>query len=230
MVVTASISHGQTKMKKAVRRGETTSTSIAIYDAYKINRVDKGFGEGPFITINELEPVGEQKIVSKLKSTAAAIECKAHWADEIMSKIKSGFKPADNFEADFWKSIKQISNLQSLSCATVDYSNFSIGIVYASIEAEPTDKKSVPNKLLWLSKISKNDGRLEDPLYAGVSIESNYSTIRSLSVKAIADTNGDGLHEVILKDTRWAGFSYEILGFTDTGLLEKKAIEGTSWD
>ncbi len=228
--MTTAISHGQIKWKKAVRIVDATSTTIAIYDVYKINRIDKEYGEKPVIVSHELEPVGDIKNVSKLKSTASTIECKAHWAGEIMSKIKSGFQPADEFEAEFWKSIRQISNLQSIVCATVDYSNFSIGIVYASIEAEPTDKRSVPNKLLWLSKINKNDGRLEDPLYAGVSIESIYDTKRSLTVKAVADTNNDGLHEVILYDKRYAGDSYEILGFTDKGLLEKKTIEGASWD
>ncbi|MEK6698934.1 MAG: hypothetical protein AABZ10_07805 [Nitrospirota bacterium] len=227
LVMTTSTSYGQITKKKAVRRDEIPS--IAIYDAYKIIQINKEVGERPTI-LNKLEPVGEKKSLSQLKSTASVTECKTRWTTDILNKIKSGYLPNDDQEAEVWRNIKSIQSIEATACAAVDYKNYFIRVIYLSIEVEPMDKKHVPNKLLWISKLYKDQDKLEETTYAGVSIESIYDLKRYLKVKAIADVNNDGFHDIILDDERYAGDGYIILYFTDKGLVEKKEVDGASWD
>lgn len=173
LLMTTSTSYGQIKKKKAVHRDEIPS--IAIYDAYKIIQINKEVGEKPIIIIDELEPLGEKKTLSQLKSTASITECKTRWTTDILNKIKSGYLPSDDQEAEIWQKIKNIHNLQAIACASVDYKNYFIRVIYLSIEGEPVDKKYeyVPNKLLWISKLHKDQDKIEGTTYAGVSIETS---------------------------------------------------------
>jgi len=200
---------------------------IEIYDHAKIinvrNQSDK-YTE----RYDEIEPIGKKKNESILKSIAIVTPCKSSWKTEILKTIKAEY-PGDWEELKDWWKVTKVIDLKAISCATINYQNYQVVIIYFKLIAEKP-KDITGNNLLWISLYNSESLKIGKNLYVGVSNESIYDIKRNLRVKMIADIDNDSFHEIILKDQRYAGYHYLIIKMGENGEIKKQEIDSLRGD
>jgi len=220
--------YGQGNTKQTTRK---PPSPIAIYDAYKVQAHTRKFGEDPLFKKNALNPVGAKKTVSTLKnSTASQIPCNSSWGEQAVKNLKKGYASTMYPELDLWRRVSTVQKLTPLRCATIDFPDYSLALIYFSLVADAVDRGDKPRAVVWFSKIDRKTSALDGLLYAGVSIESVFETKRNLTVEAIADTNEDGSHEIILHDERYSGDFRSVYFFNKKGLSGKQELPADSWN
>jgi hypothetical protein len=203
---------------------------MPIFDQYMVKEINEESGEKPVIVVNSLQSVGEQKSVSKLKSIAAVADFNSKWTEDILQTlIKNNFKPKGGSDYSGWEIVK-INSLVPINCATIDYPNFSVALVYSSLNAENRDKLIRGNRLLWISKYDKKTSKLTELVFAGLSNDYPNDLVNDLQVEAIADINNDGYHDIVMKNAHYAGHNFVVLQFEQTGGFKQIDISGASWD
>jgi hypothetical protein len=203
---------------------------MPVYNTYSMTfRKDAQPEDKPYIVADEMKTAGEPVPVSKLKSTAGVSECGPVWTNEVLGKLSNGFLPGGEFHDGRW-AITKVNDLVPINCATVDYSNYSIALIYLLPVADNSDRHIIGNKLLWIAKYDKSSGRLGDVVYTGLTNDSSGETATDLHVEAVADVNNDGYHDIILKDNRYTKTGYIILTHDPSGLFIKKNVHVAGQD
>ena len=207
-------------LRQAVEKVE----DMPIYNNYSmVFRKEAQPDDKPYMVADEMKTAGEMMPVSKLKSTAGVAECGLVWTNDVLAKLSGSFVARGEFHDGRW-SVTKVNDLVPINCATVDYANYSVALIYFLLVADNSDKHIIGNKLLWMAKYDKGSGRLGDVMYTGLTNDSAGETVTDLRVDAVADINSDGYHDIILKDSHYTKTGYIVLTHDPNGLFLKKNV------
>lgn len=207
-------------------------TNIPIYDKGvfgDISKTPRDLGEYGY----ELQAVGPQKGTSSLKSIAVNVMCQRDWKNDVLSRLTTTGFPGDNDEALWWSGIQKVNDIHPISCAAIYYPKTSILLQHFNMDV--VQELSSDRKILVISTYDKDKLKMGKILYAGVATiqrgdEVIGDYVRDLRVEAIADIDGDGLHEIIVYDRRYAGDGYAVFKLKGKSLKMKWLLHESSGD
>jgi len=212
---------------------------IKIYDNGKIE--DKVYYSEKFgknVHAKYIKYIGKPKGISKIRdSEAKNIKAKEKLNANIINWVKkakvSNYTNQGNRETNISEIIDFVS-IEKPTCAEITLScgGRNIMILDASfigtIKNDYDYKKhNKPLNIVWVGRYDNE--KVIETFFIDLSISSIYDNVRKVSVDAIADIDNDGTHEIIIKDTRYAGFLYHIIHLTDSGYIIKE-LHADSWD
>lgn len=198
------------------------AAELPIYDKAEFNKetyFHEKYGEN--YTRNVFKTIDEIKQFSSLKfSTATIIKC----PQEIRDKFKKEIHGSKTFDK-----VMPYGPIYADKCVDLKIRDRQIYVLQINIEIKLTNTSNSPyvEPIIWIGLDEGNSIKTE---FFYVS-ESRFfeESRRNVSLAAIADVDNDGLHEIVIKDERYAGSSFIIFEYRN-GKLNRRDISGDSWD